>query len=65
MHNCIEDGSDQAEWFDATVLRLAEDVTVGADPEYIIKYDIDEDDDEQWTMPLPKDLDKGDLILVN
>ena len=60
MHNCIEDGSDQAEWFDATVLRLAEDVTVGADPEYII----DEDDDE-WTMPLLKDLDKGDLILLN
>ena len=64
MHNCIEDGSEQAEWFNATVLHLAEDVTVGADPEYIIKYDIDEDDDE-WTMPLLKDLDKGDLILLN
>ena len=61
---CIEDGSEQAEWLSATVLRLAEDVTVGADPEYIIKYDIDEDDDE-WTMPLLKDLDKGDLILLN
>lgn len=44
MHNCIEDGSEQAEWFNATVLHLAEDVTVGADPEYIIKYDTDEDD---------------------
>ena len=64
MHNCIEDGSEQAEWFNATVLHLAEDVTVGADPEYIIKYDIDDDDDE-WTMPLLKDLDKGDLILLN
>ena len=64
MHNCIEDGSEQAEWFNTTVLRLAEDVTVGADPEYIIKYDTDEDDDE-WTMPLLKDLDKGDLILLN
>ena len=64
MHNCIEDGSEQAEWFNATVLRLAEDVTAGVDPEYIIKYDIDEDDDE-WTMPLIKDLDKGDLILLN
>ena len=64
MHNCIEDGSEQAEWFNATVLHLAEDVTVGADPEYIIKYDIDEDDDE-WTMQLLKDLDKGDLILLN
>lgn len=64
MHNCIEDGSEQAEWFNATVMRLADDVTVGADPEYIIKYDTDDDDDE-WTMPLLKDLDKGDLILLN
>ena len=64
MHNCMEDGSEQAEWFNATVLCLAEDVTVGVDPEYIIKYDIDEDYDE-WTMPLLKDLDKGDLTLLN
>ena len=64
MHNCIEHGSEQAEWFNATVLRLAEDVTVGVDPEYFIKYDIDEDDDE-WTIPLLKDLDKRDLILLN
>ena len=64
MHNCIEDGSEQAEWFNATVLRFPDDVTAGADPEYIIKYDVDEDDVE-WTMPLLKDLDKGDLILLN
>ena len=48
---------------DVATLKI-EDVTVGADPEYIINYDIDEDDDE-WTMPLLKDLDKGDLILLN
>ena len=64
MHNCIENGSEMAEWFNATVMRLADNVSVGADPEFIIKYDIDDDDDE-WTMPLPKDLDKGDLILLN
>ena len=61
MHNCIEDGSEQAEWFNATVLRLAEDIPDGAnaiDAEYIIKYDIDEDEDE-WTMPLLKDLKRG------
>ena len=63
MQNCIEDGSEQAEWFNATVVCLAVDVTVGADPEYIMKYDIDNDD--EWTMPLLKDLDKGDLILLN
>ena len=40
MHNCIEDGSEQPEWFNATVVCLTV-VTVGADPEYIIKYDID------------------------
>ena len=60
MHNCIEDGSEQAKWFNATVLRLAEDIPDGAnaiDAEYIIKYDIDEDEDE-WTMPLLKDLKK-------
>ena len=48
----------------STQLSCADDVTAGIDPEYIIKYDIDEDDDE-WTMPLIKDLDKGDLILPN
>ena len=51
MHNCIEDGSDKAEWFNATVLRLAEDIPDGVDA-------IDADED-QWTMPLLKDLDKG------
>ena len=64
MHNCIEDGSEQAEWFNGTVLRFAEDVTAGADPDYITKYDIDEDNDE-WTVPLLKDLNKGDLILLS
>ena len=39
-------------------------LAVGAVPEYIIKYDIDEDDDE-WIMTLLKDLYKGDLILLN
>ena len=66
MHNCIEDGSEQAEWFNAIVLRLAEDIPDGAnaiDAEYIIKYNIDEDEDE-WTMPLLKDLKKGDLIVL-
>ena len=61
MHNCIEDGSEQAEWFSATVLRLADDIPDGAnaiDAEYITKYDIDEDEDE-WTMPLLKDLKIG------
>ena len=56
MHNCIKHGFEQAEWFNATVLHLAEDVPVGADPEYIIKYDTDKNDDE-WTMPFLKDLD--------
>lgn len=53
MHNCTEDGSDQAEWFDATVLRLSEEIPNGVDainPDYIIRYDIHEDEDE-WTMP--------------
>ena len=66
MHNCIEDGSEQAQWFNATVLRLAEDIPDGAnaiDAEYIIKCDIDKDEDE-WTMPLLKDLKKGDLIVL-
>ena len=67
MHNCIEDGSEQAEWFNATVLHLAEDIPDGAnaiDAEYIIRYDIDEDEDEWTNMPLLKDLKKGDLIVL-
>ena len=60
MHNCIEDGSKQAKWFNATVLRLAEDIPDGANA---IEYNIDEDEDE-WTMPLLKDLKKGDLIVL-
>lgn len=32
------------------------------DVEYIIRYDIDEDEDE-WIMLLFKDLKKGDLIV--
>ena len=64
MHTCIEDGSEQAEWFNATVLCLAQDIPDRADAidaDYIIKYDIDED---EWTMPLLKDLKKGDLIVL-
>ena len=66
MHNCIKDGSEQAEAFNATVLRFAEVIPDGADAtnvEYIIRYDIDEDEDE-WTMPLLKDLKKGELIAL-
>lgn len=58
---------DQAEWFNATVLCLAEDIPDGVDAinaDYVIKYDIDEDEDE-WTMPLLKDLDEAGLILLN
>lgn len=61
MYNCIEDGSEQAEWFNATVLRLAEDIPDGAnaiDAEYIIRYE------DEWTMPVLKDLKKGDLIVL-
>ena len=46
--------------------RLAEDIPDGANAihaKYIIKYDIDEDEDK-WTMPLLKDLKKGDLIVL-
>ena len=46
--------------------NIAADMPNGADAidvKYIIRYDIDEDEDE-WTMPLLKDLKKGDLIVL-
>ena len=65
IHNCIEDGAEQPEWFNATVVRLAEDSDLVADAintEYFIKYDIEED---EWIMPLLKDLSKDDLIICD
>ncbi|CAC5361156.1 unnamed protein product [Mytilus coruscus] len=58
---CKEEGSNEISWCSGKVLSIHK--LNGKKTEYLVKYDMDEND--KWQFPLLVDMSNGDLIIVD
>ncbi|XP_052280527.1 uncharacterized protein LOC127878134 [Dreissena polymorpha] len=59
-HKCRDPETNEVSWYSGMVIKML--LEKGRKTEYIVKYD-DDDDADEWRMPLIIDMEKGDLIL--
>ena len=61
-HKCRDPETRVIEWFAGTVVKVFKVTQNKSRTEFTIKYD--EDPENEWIFPLLKDMENGDLIIV-